>query len=268
MPNPEASGQGTARRQAEWRILTQPPLAMVFEAAMSYSPWERVRNGDEDVTTPFNAGTVSRCFRNRATLRHARNPTLRQPRNQSLPGDDLGRIANHLPRHRVERDRVSPFEHRLRGQEPQAVLHPSETLPLRRQPSSGTGKQSTSQLHLRACFPNQSRRRPGGHQPLSQHASMPPTLAQGPHHPGPQAFAKVIHPLRVFLQTPPRVHAPQPPLQISDRLCRSRQERSHPARHPHRQLPDPLAAGDIPRREDLGGGTRRLPQPALWADAR
>jgi hypothetical protein len=28
---------------------------------MSSSPWEWLWNGDEDVATPFHAGTVSRC---------------------------------------------------------------------------------------------------------------------------------------------------------------------------------------------------------------
>jgi hypothetical protein len=34
---------------------------MVFGAAMSSSPRERLWNGDEDVATPFHAGAVSRC---------------------------------------------------------------------------------------------------------------------------------------------------------------------------------------------------------------
>jgi hypothetical protein len=50
------------------------PLWKGFGAAMSSSPWGWLRNGDEDVATPFHAGAVSRCAHLKAGCPHPAQP--------------------------------------------------------------------------------------------------------------------------------------------------------------------------------------------------
>jgi hypothetical protein len=43
--------------------LPEPSCQNRFGAAMSSSPWEWLRNGDEDVATPFHAGAGGRSLK-------------------------------------------------------------------------------------------------------------------------------------------------------------------------------------------------------------